>query len=196
MGTGPSARLFHGATVSGGALYVLGGGGANAFQGPFFKDVFRLELSTSTWSRVLDANDDIAGRINPALVRDGILLLTGHDDGSLGNRNDAISVSAAGAVTVHVAGDQLDQPPGGFCDFPANFVTPQADTPERRSAGIVAADPTRSRVVVYGGKTDCGLAGDVWLFDTTTHRWRVSRGTNDGMSCARQNRSNCSTLCN
>ncbi len=197
MGTGPSARLFHGATVSGGALWVLGGGGANAFQGPFFKDVFRLDISTSTWSRVLDANDDIAGRINPALVPDGdgVLLLAGHDDGSLGNRNDAIGVSAAGAVTVHVAGDQLNQPPAGFCDFPADFVAAQADTPERRSAGIVAHDPTRNRVVVYGGKTDCGLAGDVWIFDLATHQWRVSRSTNDGMSCARQNRTGCSTLC-
>ncbi len=195
---GPSARLFHGATVAGRALYVLGGGGANAFQGPFFKDLWRLDLASSMWTQVLDANDDIAGRINPALVADGdgVLLLTGHDDGSLGNRNDVIGVTSAGAVTVHVAGDQLNQPPAGFCDFPAEFVVPQADTPERRSAGVVAPDPARGRVVVYGGKTDCGLAGDVWLFDTSARRWRISRGTTDGMSCARQNRTSCRTLCN
>jgi N-acetylneuraminic acid mutarotase len=198
MGAAPSARLFHGATVSNGALWLLGGGGANAFQGPFYTEVFRLDLATSTWSTVLDSNPEIVGRINPAIVPDGdgVLLLGGHDDGALGNRNDAIGISAAGAVTVHVAGDQLDQAPAGFCDFPANFVTPQADTPERRSAAVVAADPTRNRVVIFGGKTDCGVASDVWLFNVATHRWQLSRGTNDGMSCARQNRSNCSTLCN
>lgn len=197
-GTAPSARLFHGATVANGALYVMGGGGANAFQGPFFTEIFRLDLSSSTWATVLESDENIVGRINPALVPDGegVLLLAGHDDGALGNRNDAISITATGAVTVHVAGDQLEQAPGGFCDFPANFVTPVLSAPERRSAGVVAHDPARNRVVVYGGKTDCGLAGDVWLFDLATHQWQVSRTTNDGMSCARQNRANCSTLCN
>lgn len=197
-GGGPSARLFHGATIVGRSLFVLGGGGANAFQGPFNTDLWRMDLSSGAWTQVFESNDSIVGRINPALVPDGegLLLLTGHDDGALGNRNDAIGISAQGAVTVHVEGDQLDQPPAGFCDFPANFVTAQADTPERRSAGVVAPDPARGRVIVYGGKTDCGLAGDVWLFDLASHRWRVSRGTNDGMSCARQNRTNCRTLCN
>jgi hypothetical protein len=195
---GPSPRLFHGAAIVGRSLFVLGGGGANAFQGPFNTDLWRLDLQSNAWASVFDANDDVAGRINPALVPDGdgLLLLTGHDDGALGNRNDAIGISASGAVTVHVAGDQLNEMPAGFCMFPAGFVTPEADTPERRSAAVVAPDPARNRVVVYGGKTDCGLAGDVWLFDTSTRRWRVSRGTTDGMSCARQNRSNCRTLCN
>lgn len=198
MGTPPSARLFHSMVLSGRSLTMFGGGGANAFQGPFNTDIWRMDLTSGQWTRLLDQHDAIVGRINTGMVPEGagVLLLGGHDDGALGNRNDAISVSATGEVTVHNAGDTLDQPPAGFCDFPANFVVPAMGTPERRSAAIVAIDAPRNRVLVYGGKTDCGLANDVWIFDLATHRWQLSRGTFDGLSCQRQERTNCRTLCN
>lgn len=197
-GTAPTTRLFHSSTIVGRSMWVYGGGGANAFQGPFYKDLWKLDLTSNVWSRVLAMDPNLVGRINAGMIADGdgVLILGGHDDGALGNRNDAIAVGAMGAVTSHVMGDQLQAMPGGFCDFPADFVTPEMDTPERRSAAVVAPDPTRQRVVVFGGKTDCGSANDVWIFNLVTHRWQLSRTTNDGMSCARQNRANCTSLCN
>jgi N-acetylneuraminic acid mutarotase len=197
-GTAPTTRLFHSAAMVGRAMFVFGGGGANAFMGPFYKDLWKLDLTTNAWTRVLAMDDNLMGRINAGMIADGdgVLILGGHDDGALGNRNDAIGVSTTGTVTVHVQGDALQAMPGGFCDFPADFVTPEMDTPERRSAAVVAPDPARQRVLVFGGKTDCGSANDVWIFSLTSHRWQLSRTTNDGMSCARQNRANCMSLCN
>lgn len=196
----PSARLFHAMTAVGSDLVVVGGGGANAFTGPFNRDAWRLDTAAGAWSRLPLSGDTaaLAGRINLALVTrsDGeLLVLGGHDDGALGNRNDVIALGVDGALTVRRPGDALGAAASGACMFPADFSVPDMDAPERRSAFVAAPDPARHRVIVYGGKTDCGLAGDVWSFDLEQLQWSPLRGTTDGLSCVRTGRDNCRDLC-
>lgn len=198
--TSPPARQFHAAAATGdGAVVVLGGGDANAFTGPFLTDAWRLDLAMGQWSRLALLGDTaaLAGRISHGLAgRAGdVVVLAGHDDGALGNRNDVLTVDPSGAVTQRSAGDTLNRPGAGFCDFPADFTTLDEASPERRSAFVIAPDPTRSRVIVYGGKTDCGAAGDVWSLDLTTLTWRPLRATTDGLGCPRTGRTNCRSLC-
>jgi len=197
---GPSGRLFHAAVVADGALWVYGGGGANAFVGPFMGDLWRLDLASRVWSEVSVTGDTegLARRINPALAPapgGGLTLVAGHDDGALGNRNDVVALTADGVARVLRPGDRLVQAGNGFCDFPANFTAPDMDGPERRSAFVFAHDPMRNRALVYGGKTDCGLAGDVWAIDLGTGAWSPQRATSDGLSCVRAGRTGCSALC-
>lgn len=200
--TPPPARLFHAAAIRDGALTVFGGGGANAFTGPFMRDLWRLDLATSMWTRasVQGPTDELLGRISASLIpdpsADGLLLVGGHDDGALGNRNDVYALSSNGELTLLRAGDVLNTPGNGFCDFPADFAITDEDSPERRSAFVLASDPARRRLILYGGKTDCGLAGDVWALSRDPLRWTALRGTSDGLSCARSGRSGCSSLCN
>lgn len=197
---GPSGRLFHAAVVADGALWVYGGGGSNAFAGPFMGDLWRLDLASRQWSEVSVTGDTegLARRINPALAPapgGGLTLVAGHDDEALGNRNDVIALTADGVARVLRPGDRLVQAGNGFCDFPANFTAPDMDGPERRSAFVFAHDPMRNRALVYGGKTDCGLAGDVWAIDLGTGAWSPQRATSDGLSCVRAGRTGCSALC-
>lgn len=195
----PPARQFHAAAVRDGAMLVVGGGDANAFTGPFLTDAWRLELATGRWSRVAltGATETLAGRISHGLVAraNDVVLVGGHDDGALGNRNDVLTVDGAGEVAERRAGDTLQTPGNGFCDFPADFAAIDDASPERRSAFVLAEDPARGRVVVYGGKTDCGTASDVWSLDLGTLSWTVLRGTTDGLACGRTGRENCRSLC-
>lgn len=195
----PPARQFHAAAVRAGAMVVVGGGGANAFTGPFLTDAWRLELATWRWSplALTGATEELAGRISHAMAAraDDVLLVGGHDDGALGNRNDVLTVDGAGAVAQRRAGDTLQTPGNGFCDFPPDFAAIDDGSPERRSAFVLAEDPTRGRVVVYGGKTDCGTASDLWALDLATLGWTVLRGTTDGLACGRTGRENCRGLC-
>lgn len=163
-------------------------------------DLWRLDLASRQWSEVSVTGDTegLARRINPALAPapgGGLTLVAGHDDEALGNRNDVIALTADGVARVLRPGDRLVQAGNGFCDFPANFTAPDMDGPERRSAFVFAHDPMRNRALVYGGKTDCGLAGDVWAIDLGTGAWSPQRATSDGLSCVRAGRTGCSALC-
>jgi len=197
----PPARLFHAMTIRDRRLTVFGGGGANAFTGPFMRDLWSLDLEGSAWTRhnVRGATDELLGRISASLVPDptgdGLLLVGGHDDGALGNRNDVLALSADGEVSVLRAGDTLGTPGSEFCDFPADFAVTDDESPERRSGYVLAEDAARGRFIAYGGKTDCGLAGDVWALERTPLRWRPLRGSSEGLSCTRSGREGCSSLC-
>ncbi len=195
----PPARQFHAAVVRDGAMIVLGGGDANAFAGPFLTDAWRLDLAASRWSRLALTGDTdaLAGRISHALAaRAGdVVVVGGHDDGTLGNRNDVLTVDPSGAVSQASVGDTLQTPGNGFCDFPADFARIDDASPERRSAFVLAEDPTRDRVLVYGGKTDCGTASDLWSLDLRSLTWTSLRGTTDGLACGRTGRENCHSLC-
>ncbi len=195
----PSAREFHAAAMMRGAMWIVSGGDANAFTGPFLHDAWRLDFGTWRWSQVTLGGDTDAllGRINHGLVSrgDDLLLFGGHDDGALGNRNDVSTLDGTGAVAQRAAGDTPGTPGSGFCNFPADFVTPDDASPERRSAFVFAADPARHRALLYGGKTDCGTAGDVWSLDLDTLVWSALRSTTDGLSCPRSGRTTCRDLC-
>jgi len=195
----PPARQFHAAAALAGAVVVVGGGDSNAFLGPFLRDAWRLDLATDQWSplALADDADALQARISHGLVAraDDLVVVGGHDDGALGNRNDVLTLSAAGAVALASEGDVLQTPGRGFCDFPADFARLDASSPERRSAFVLAPDPSRQRVIVYGGKTDCGTASDVWALDLRTLTWTVLRASNDGLSCGRTGREMCRGLC-
>ncbi len=135
VANGPSARLFHAMTLRGRRLTVFGGGGANAFTGPFLRDLWTLDLDAMAWTRhdVRGATDELLGRISASLAADpegeGFLLVGGHDDGPLGNRNDVLAFTADGEVSVLRAGDTLGTRGSGFCDFPEDFAVTDDDSP-------------------------------------------------------------------
>lgn len=195
----PPARQFHASVVRDGAMIVLGGGDANAFTGPFLTDAWRLDLAASRWSRLALTGDTeaLAGRISHSLAAraDDLVIVGGHDDGALGNRNDVLTLDPAGAVSQRSAGDTLQTPGNGFCDFPPDFALIDESAPERRSSFVLAEDPARQRVIVYGGKTDCGTASDLWSLDLRSLTWTSLRGTIDGLACGRTGRENCRSLC-
>ncbi|MBI5516788.1 MAG: hypothetical protein HY909_23590 [Deltaproteobacteria bacterium] len=199
--SGPPARLFHAAAARGRTMVLVGGGDERAFQGPFLRDAWSLDLSAGTWSRLALSGETafLGGRISAALVPDpggdGYVLLGGHDDGALGNRNDVLGLSATGAVRILRNGDALRRAGMGFCNFPADFTDADLEAPERRSAFVVGVDTARRRALVYGGKTDCGLAGDVWAVNLVDGAWTLLRGTQEGLSCVRSGRMACTSLC-
>jgi len=198
-GTAPAARLFHAAAIRGRRMLVMDGGDVNAFVGPFFNDLNVLDLATSTWSSLTRQGDDPLGRINFGLLADVAgsrwIVLGGHDDGALGNRNDAFALADNGTFSTLVGGDTLNRPGTGFCSFPADFVTADLGAPERRSAFVSGVDPTRRRALLFGGKTDCGTTNDVWVFDFAMGRWQPARPSTLGVSCQRSGVQTCTSLC-
>ncbi len=199
---GPTARLFHSVALRDRSFYVYGGGGANAFMGPFYGDLWRYDLDGGDgWSRVslTGSTASLGRRISAGLVApatgDGVVLIAGHDDEALGNRNDVHAITAGGTVRRLREGDRFGRAGNGFCDFPAGFAVPDTDAPERRSAFVTALTADGNRAVIYGGKTDCGTAGDLWSVELATGAWTPLRGTAEGVSCARSGRMNCTSLC-
>ncbi len=198
-GTAPPAREFHAAAVNGHAMLVVSGGDANAFTGPFLADAWSLDLPTGVWTNVpLSSDPAQIRRIDHGLTPDahtGWLLVAGHDDGTMGNRNDVVRLLPDGTQTAVVPGDTLHDSATGFCSFPTDFTTQDANAPERRSAFVMAPDPAHGRALVYGGETDCGAASDVWSVDLGTGAWHMVHYTTDGLSCERAGRTGCTSLC-
>jgi hypothetical protein len=50
------------------------------------------------------------------------------------------------------------------------------------------------RLMVFGGKTDCGLINDVWQFDLASNAWTELSAASAGESCVRTS-ANCSEHC-
>ena len=57
-GAAPQAQLFHDMAIDSthGQLLVYGGGGANAFTGPFFRDLWAFDLEAEVWSQIWDGS--------------------------------------------------------------------------------------------------------------------------------------------
>jgi hypothetical protein len=198
-GMAPRPRLFHAAAIRERQMLVFGGGGADALTGSFYNEAFALDLATGTWSAVQLSGDDPLGRINHVLIADPTmpryLLIAGHDDDALGNRNDVLALDPGGAVRTLTVGDTFNRMGSGFCDFPPDFANVDTSAPERRSAFVAGVDPRRNRVLVFGGKTDCGTTRDVWAVDLATGAWRPLRTSNEGVACQRSGRTGCTSLC-
>jgi len=197
-GSGPGKRIFHAASLSpdGKTMYVYGGGDDNAFTGPFFGDLWALDLDAPAWTELHAGGGGAPdNRIWPNLLTEpdgSILMWAGHDDGSLGNRNDLWRFdTASGDWTQLEEGDVQSNDANGFCDFPADFVTPDLEAPERRDAGAAALDGS-GRLWVFGGKTDCGIINDVWSWDAGT--WTERSPASFGEICLRAY-AECSTMC-
>jgi hypothetical protein len=201
-GTPPKARLFHASTIdpASGTVYVYGGGDANAFQGPFFGDLWALDRTAGTWSELSPKTaGGPAARIHSTLVFDGergrLLLFGGHDDGDVGNDNGtwAFDLTTKG-WSVLTPPEVVAEPAAGFCLFPAGFTTPNLDAPDRRSAQLGAFG--EGGLWVFGGKTDCGLIDDVWRFDAAMGSWTRKTPATTGEACLRRDHpEQCTSLC-
>ncbi|MBM4342567.1 MAG: hypothetical protein FJ100_04230 [Deltaproteobacteria bacterium] len=206
-GKAPSARLFHSCAVSddGKVLVVYGGGGVNAFQGPFFGDTFVLDLTTLAWSAIEGQAPmaRIKAGMAPAPDSPAIWLFGGHDDGAVGNRNDLWTFDTAklawnqlrkGDLGANANPDVVHKPAHAFCDFPPDFMLVDKDSPERREAMGLTAD-AQGNLWMFGGKSDCGVLRDVWRYQPKADQWINLDDTTIGWSCDRYKKP-CNTLCN
>ncbi len=205
-------RLFHAATVSedGETMYVYGGADENALLGPFFDDLWALDIQTEVWTELHDGGGEAPdGRIWPNLVYVGphtddygnevlehLLLWAGHDDQALGNTNQLWDFDLTYNTWTELQhGDVYQSPAYGFCDFPADFTAPDLSAPERRYAG--AAVLSDEALLIFGGKTDCGQVNDLWSWDLDDQSWTERSAATFGEICARTfaDPENCESLC-
>ncbi|MFT5460333.1 MAG: hypothetical protein ACI9K2_006852 [Myxococcota bacterium] len=195
----PEARLFHAGALSpdGGTLYAYGGGDEGAFLGPFFGDLWALDLASLKWSRLHNGNGKAPlARIWPNLIAldDRLVLWAGHDDGSLGNTNEvwAFDLASASWERQH-KGDEQTNDAFGFCDFPADFTEPDTSLPERRNAGVAVATDD-GQMILFGGKTDCGIINDAWSMSLTDYSFTMHVRATAGEICLRAYQE-CSSMC-
>lgn len=198
-GTLPTPRLFHTAALDRrrNRMYVFSGAGRDAFTAPnFFRDLWSLDLEQGTWSQAPLPPDALRGRLNARMdldeARDRLVLFGGHDDRQLGNENDVWTFDLALQTwTRRIAGDRFNRlfPGSPFCDFPADFANVELSSPERRESHLFVIH--RSRAVMYGGRTDCGLANDTWTLDLETLTWTQVTISFNGMTCFRSGRTDC-----
>jgi hypothetical protein len=202
MTTGdPSPRLFHAAvghTGSTDTVYVFGGGDENAFLGPFFNDLWALDLQSGAWTMLDDGQAGPPGFTASDLVYDArgqrLLLWAGHDDTELGSRNTVWGYDLGGESWSELeVGDVYNAPGAGFCDFPADFVVPDLEAPERRHAGAAVLSDA-GELIVFGGKTDCGQINDVWSWSLGDATWTQRSAATVGEICLRSF-ANCQSLC-
>jgi hypothetical protein len=199
MTTGdPSARLFHAAVGHGHTIYMFGGGDENAFLGPFFNDLWALDVQSGAWTMLDDGQSGPPGLTASDLVYDDqgqrLLLWGGHDDTELGSRNTVWGYELGGGGWSELeVGDVYNAPAAGFCDFPADFVVPDLDAPERRHAGAAVLSDA-GELLVFGGKTDCGQINDVWSWSLGDATWTERSPATVGEICLRSF-ANCQSLC-
>ena len=203
-GTKPSARLFHAAVVDdiNERLFIYGGGDAGAWQGPFLGDLWMMDLATGAWERLAEKTDEgPAGRIWSSITydvsSDRIILFGGHDDGAVGNNNDTWMFDMATREwTALVAPETVNEPALGFCNFPRDFTEPNLEVPDRRSAHLASLDTQRGEWVIFGGKTDCGIINDVWVYDLARDAWLLRQPSTVGEACNRgENPDMCVSMC-
>ncbi len=200
----PSKRLFHASALDAenNLLYVYGGGDEQAFVGPFFGDLWQLNVTTGVWTELHPGgNGAPLHRIFSSLAFDkasgDVILFAGHDDAAVGNQNDTwrFDVQARQWIEI-IPPEAVNTPANAFCDFPPDFTLPSLDAPDRRSAHLSALDDVRGELLVFGGKTDCGLIDDVWAFDLQRDSWLQLKPSTQGEACLRgDNPERCIALC-
>ena len=195
-GTLPPTRLFHMSALDrqNQRLYVFGGAGDDGFvAASFYDDTWVLDLGSDSWNAVQSAARP-EGRIKGEMIYDAdrarMLLFAGHDDTALGNNNDIWSLdTASNHWAQEKVGDTFNAPALGFCDFPSNFANVDLSSPERRESQLF--DVNGGKAVMYGGRTDCGLARDTWELDLPTLIWTQINESLVGMTCYRSGSLNC-----
>ncbi len=196
---GPDDRLFHASALSSdGLFYVYAGGDERAFTGPFLDDLWALDLSDLSWTELHSGGDGAPdGRLSSTMVvdeeRGRLVIFGGHDDGTLGNDNQVWAFDlAAGSWSQLLAGDVFANS-GSACNFPSDFTDPDFASPERRytQAGGLSDD---GELIIFGGKTDCGVVDDIWAFDLSSDTWTEWSGATTGEVCLRAY-AECEGLC-
>ena len=166
----------------------------------YFSDLLALNLETGAWTTLANGSTArMQGRFWAGLVHDTVhdhyVVFGGHDDQTLGNRNDLYLYDPTRDRWLREAeGDTFNKPANGPCDFPIDFVNVEAALPERRNAhSFVWSDC--GHAVLFGGKTDCGAINDVWRYDGQT--WTEALPADEGEACLRfrNNPDNCQNLC-
>ncbi len=197
----PPGRLYHPMATDGDHLYVYGGGDENALFGTgFHNDLWSLDLDTLKWTELSDgsASGDPDSRIWGALTHDAtnnrLIMFAGHDDTNLGNNNQLYQFNLANNKwKLLEIGDEFNQPENDVCDFPADFTTIVDGIPERRQAGV-ATQTHDGRLMIFGGKTDCGNVNDVWSLDLGNDTWTEHSRATEGEACLRAYQE-CSAMC-
>ncbi|TNE45480.1 MAG: hypothetical protein EP343_26560 [Deltaproteobacteria bacterium] len=202
----PPVSIFHNMVMDGANKRVLlyGGGGNNAFVGPFYKDVWAFDLDQETWTKVWSPSAQNPGppaRINSALVEDKdnkrTIMFAGHDDTSVGHRNDVWVFDN----TTNKWSQQRDGDTGTgqgcprFCACSPDFVTVDKTSPERREYHTFVPVIGEGRALMFGGKTDCGYIDDTWSLDLGSFQWTKINDASKGEACKRTGRANCTELC-
>jgi hypothetical protein len=203
--TGPVERLFHELVhlPDLNAVMLYGGGGVNAFTGPFISDVWFLDLETETWSQVWDRTDSRGpfARINPALVYNAeegeVLLFAGHDDTAVGHRNDVWTFDVNSYEWTEVIPGDTGAGEGcaRFCSCPPDFVSVDTQSPERRQYHSFTLIPDAGDVYLFGGKSDCGYLDDTWRFALDSLSWEEIDPAGQGEACMRTGQDGCTDLC-
>lgn len=145
-GVRPPARTSGALVLHGGSLYAVGGHDATSVQ----RDAWRYDLAAERWTKLDVAGDPIAAAHFGWALDDrcGRLFLTAGDN--LDNYDVATtSVLAFGA-------------PPSFSLLPTSNLPPPRDHPS------MIYDPTRHRLVLYGGGglgDGLGTLGDAWTLD-------------------------------
>jgi len=185
----PPSRLYHAVATDGDRLYVYGGGDEGAFLGDFYADLWAFDPADASWTQLHDGSGNApAPRIWANLEFDAsgsrLLLFGGHDDGVLGNNNELWSFDLSNQKWKRLAeGDVYNAPQNDICDFPADFTVIDPASPERREAA--ATTVANGELLLFGGKTDCGNANDVWSWSFASETWtNLSRAT-EGEVCLR-----------
>ncbi len=204
QGSKPSKRQFHTAVVDApnNRMFVHGGGGANAWQGPFLGDLWMVDLIKGSWNQLHAGGVGAPkGRIWSTLTYDPlnkkVLLFGGHDDGNVGNNNDTWGYDLTSGKWQNVTkAETVNKAPPKPCDFAKDFTLPNMMAPDRRSAHLAALDLKRGEWIVFGGKTDCGLIDDVWVFDLERYEWVSQLSATQGEACIRgDNPDLCVAMC-
>lgn len=193
----PAARLYHSGARLGDEWLVFGG--TPDFDGPYYNDVYAFDLASDTWRMVSGGGAGApVSRFGAGAFADAegnrLIVVAGHDGTAMGNRNDmwAVDVTTGSWTELH-PGDTLNGGSTGFCEFPADFTTPEEGSPERRYSFLATQDASRG--YVFGGKTDCGNVNDVWAVDFATDAWVPLRAATGGVACNRSGATTCSMLC-
>lgn len=202
----PPQSIFHSMVMDSNNKRVLlyGGGGNNAFVGPFYKDVWALDLDKQSWKKIWSPNPNGANppsRINLAMVEDKensrIIMFAGHDDTAIGHRNDV--------WTFNTKDNKWEQQRSGdtgtgagcprFCACSPDFVSVDKTSPERREYHTFVTVIGENRALLFGGKTDCGYIDDTWSLDFQSFKWTKINDASKGEACKRTGRANCTELC-
>lgn len=197
-GNTPAARLYHAAATDGQRMFVYGGADASGFVGPFLGDLFALDLQEQRWSRLHGPNNGAPpARFWSTLVhdaeRDRLLMFGGHDTADLGNNNELWAFELASeSWSLLRQGDTLNGGRDGACGLPLDFANIDYDSPDRRNAGM--AIHTETDMLLFGGKTDCGLINDVWALELASDTWRELSRATEGEACLRAY-DDCTELC-
>lgn len=200
----PIPRLYHSLVYDERRDQLIVYGGADPSSTNFIPDeaVWGLSLEDLTWSRLdADANRRPDSRYWQGMVLDKagdrLVMMGGHDNTDLGNRNDWWFFDLAEQVWSRGgAGDTLNSSANGFCDFPPDFTNVDLDAPERRHGHSMVWSQSCGHAIVFAGKTDCGATDDVWTLNGDG--WVKRMRATEGEVCIRwrEDPTDCSNLCN